>query len=156
MPEHGATAHISGYLHASSKTSEATVEKWLFDNRIIPGNTHWTPLEPGQNGDWRQHASMLAIFAACEDGCRNFEHWMQVIARNASREKDASRGRGKWRWRCCGLRRARPRPTAQPTCGGGVRLARTGNSAANPRQNASGSNAATVQQDECGLLAANP
>ena len=77
MPEHGGTAHISGYLHASSKISEAFVTKWLFDDRIIPGNTHWTPVEPGQNGDWRQHASIRAIFAACEDGDRQFEPWMQ-------------------------------------------------------------------------------
>ena len=79
MPEHGGTAHISGYLHASSKISEAFVTKWLFDDRIIPGNTHWTPVEPGQNGDWRQHASIRAIFAACEDGDRQFEPWMQEM-----------------------------------------------------------------------------
>ena len=51
VPEHGGTAHISGNLHASSKTSETTVKRWLFDDRIIPGNTHWTPVEPGQNGE---------------------------------------------------------------------------------------------------------
>ena len=46
VPEHGGTAHVSGYLHASSKTSETIVKKWLVDNRIIPGNPHWTPVEP--------------------------------------------------------------------------------------------------------------
>ena len=59
-------------------------------------------------------------------------------------------------WRGRGRRRARPLPTEQPTGGDGGRQALTGCSAANPQQNASGSTAATVQQDECGLLAANP
>ena len=45
---------------------------------MIPGNTRWTPVKPGQNGDWRQNASIRAIFAACgciaaadNDGFRN-------------------------------------------------------------------------------------
>ena len=42
MPEHCGTAYISGYLHASSKTSEAIVKKWLFDERIIPGNWNYS------------------------------------------------------------------------------------------------------------------
>ena len=46
------------------KTSKTTVKRWLFDYWIIPGNMHWTPVEPCQTGDWRQpwQACIRAIF----------------------------------------------------------------------------------------------
>ena len=157
-------SHISRYLHSSSKTSEATPGHCK-KMAIRLSNNIWQHAL-GTSWTWpkwwleaaRQHQGYLCCMLRLQPTIQALD------ARNASRErvdrrtaqKDASRGRGKWHWRGRGRRRARPRPTAQPTGGGGGRHARTGCSAANPQQNASGSTAATVQQDECGLRAANP
>ena len=62
LPEHGGATCISRQLHASSKTSETTVQGWLLDDRIIPGNTRWTSVEPRQNGDSRQHNNIQTMF----------------------------------------------------------------------------------------------
>ena len=80
VPENGGT----GCVYGSGKTSETTVAGWLFDYRTIPGNMRWTPVEPGQNGVWRHHNSIRAIFASCEDGGRQFEHWIKARVRRVA------------------------------------------------------------------------
>ena len=86
VPEDGGTQwHISGYLHASGKTSGT----WLFDYWIIPGNTCWTPVEPGQHGDERQQNSILAI---CEDGLR----WLPTIRALDARHAPWRRPEKEW------------------------------------------------------------
>ena len=73
----------------------------LFDDWIISGSTRWTPIEPSLNGYWRQHDSILAIFAACNlmmqrwllndssTGCR---HTPRKWVDQRTTHKDASTG----------------------------------------------------------------
>ena len=88
MPEDGGTAHISGYLHASSKTSETTVKGWLFDARKNSGITSWTPVDPGQNGDWRQQRRWWPTIQALDA-----RHAPRVRAALETAQKDSDAGK---------------------------------------------------------------
>ena len=66
VPGERGLAEISGYLHASSQITEATVKTWIFDGRIVGIEIRWTAIEPGKRGDWKQHADIRAIFACCD------------------------------------------------------------------------------------------
>ena len=50
MPEEG-LAQISGYVHVNKKFKlrEASVQTWLFDERIS-GEIEWRPVLPGKTG----------------------------------------------------------------------------------------------------------
>jgi hypothetical protein len=48
--------------------TEAAVRTWMFDDRII-GDIVWTPIRPGNHGDWKQDLFIRNIFAACDSGC---------------------------------------------------------------------------------------
>ena len=74
MPE-GDVAKISGYLHASEKITEATVQTWMFNDRIH-WEIKWTAVMPGKYRDWKKHEHLADIFAACDGGSRRIEHWM--------------------------------------------------------------------------------
>ena len=83
LPQDG-IAQISGYLHVNKKAklTEAAVRTWMFDDRII-GDIVWTPIRPGNHGDWKQDSLIRNIFAACErrdcgtdTGTRRLEDWV--------------------------------------------------------------------------------
>ena len=77
VPGERGLAEISGYLHASSQITEATVKTWIFDGRIVGIEIRWTAIEPGKRGDWKQHAHIRAIFACCDGiSSRRLEDWL--------------------------------------------------------------------------------
>ena len=68
VPQDG-LGEISGYLHVNKTASftEAAVRTWITDDRIN-GEDKWSPVLPGKNGNWKQHALINSIFADCNAG----------------------------------------------------------------------------------------
>ena len=75
--------------------STTTVKGWLFHDDIIPGNTRWTPVEPGQNGDWRQHNSILAITYAGEPQWRVWLFTFGPVGRGGGGGRGREGGKGR-------------------------------------------------------------
>ena len=51
------------HVNKKFKLWEASVQTWLFDERIS-GETEWRPILQGKNGDWKQHLLIKSFFAA--------------------------------------------------------------------------------------------
>ena len=83
IPEDG-IAQILGYLHVNKegKLTEDAVRKWISNDRIM-GDVEWTPIRPGNHGDWMQHSLIRSVLAArdgcdggTESGSRRLEDWV--------------------------------------------------------------------------------
>ena len=87
IPQDG-FGEISGYLHVNKTATltEAAVRTWITDDPI-DGEVKWSPVLPGRNGNWKQHALINSIFAACKaSGNRRLQDWVGKCSDAVERE----------------------------------------------------------------------
>ena len=82
---------------------EDAVRRWIINDRIM-GDIEWTPIRPGNHGDWRQHSLVRSVLAAgdgcdggTESGPRRLEDWVgkssdKIDRGGRPRQESADRG----------------------------------------------------------------
>ena len=55
------------HVNKKFKLWEASVQTWLFDERIS-GEIEWRPILQGKNGDWKQHLLIKSFLAGFDGG----------------------------------------------------------------------------------------